>query len=120
MSSSLVHEELNRSNLSARRNNRTPDRMRQNHSQVDMSIDNEYLNEVDRIQQENQKFVIEIEKLRQQVDRESNRVFEAGKDNESLLQRIQELQLINQKNENLAAEKHKQLEYEIQMKVQQV
>jgi len=96
MSSSLVQEDdyLNRSNLSARRraNNRTPDRFgHQNHSQVDMSIDNEYLNEVDRIQLENQKFVIEIEKLKQALDREGQRVREGVKDNESLHQRIQEL-----------------------------
>ena len=39
---------------------------------------------------------------------------------DQLHQRIAELEMANQKTENLAAEKQRQLQYEVQMKEQQV
>ena len=85
-----------------------------------MSIDIEHLNQIDKIELQNQNYQIEIDKLKMAKAAETQKAQEIGKEVEKLMYRITELEMANQKNENLGAEKHRQLEYEIQMKESQV
>ena len=122
------YDMLNQSNVSLNKSRaegrRTPTSARRggngNRSQMDISIDHEYLGKVDQMEQQNQNYIIEIEKMRSLKQAETQKVVLLQKEVDGLHQRIAELEMANQKNENLGSEKQRQLEYEIQMKEQQV
>lgn len=75
---------------SANRNRNNP-----NNSQLEMSIDHEYLNQVDAMERQNKNFQIEIEKIKAQKDNETQKVMLYQREMEQLHDRIQELEQAN-------------------------
>lgn len=60
-----------------------------------MSIDHEYLNQVDAMERQNKNFQIEIEKIKAQKDNETQKVMLYQREMEQLHDRIQELEQAN-------------------------
>ena len=75
---------------SANRNRNNP-----NNSQLEMSIDHEYLNQVDAMERQNKNFQIEIERIKAQKDNETQKVVLYQREMEQLHDRIQELEQAN-------------------------
>ena len=75
---------------SANRNRNNP-----NNSQLEMSIDHEYLNQVDAMERQNKNFQIEIERIKAQKDNETQKVMLYQREMEQLHDRIQELEQAN-------------------------
>ena len=90
-----------------------------NRSNLEVSIDHDYLTKVDQMELQNKNYQIEIERQISLKDAEIQKSKLLQKEIEKLHDRIASLESLNQKNENLASEKQRQLEDDIQMKEQQ-
>ena len=105
-----VKQDLNRS-MTPRKGRVTP-----NKSNMDISIDNEYLEQVDKMEEANKSYQIEIQKLQSAHEEQVLKANMARKEVESLNLRIQEIKEDHQQQESLEAEKHKQAEYDLRMR----
>lgn len=83
-------------------------------------MDHEYLGKIDIMEQQNRDYQKEIEKLKLARDGEKQKLALTYKDAEKLHNRIAEFEMANKKNENLAGERQQQLQYEVELKEQQV
>ena len=87
---------------------------------MDISCDHEYLGKVDEMENQNKAYQLEIEKIKQKMEGEKQKMVMLLTENEKLNERINQLVNANQSNENLGAEKYRQLEYQLQLKEQQI
>lgn len=78
---------------------------------MDISIDQEYLGKVDEMENQNKAYQMEIEKIKLKMESERQKMGMVVAENEKLNDRISQLMNANQSNENLGAEKYRQLEY---------
>lgn len=112
----------NRSQLSANRSRRDLNTSQRfgSKSGMDISMDHEYLGKIDNMEQENRDYKKKIDDLKNQIVNEQQKQAFMQKENEQLFKRINDFELANKKNENLASERQQQLQYEIELKEQQV
>ena len=87
-----------------------------NKSGMEVSLDHGYLQNIDKMELQNQNYQIEIEKLIAAKAEEAQKAHMAEKEAQTLHERIAELEMQQDRGENIQTEKYRSLEFEMQSK----